>query len=492
MSARAELGQLESSGLIQIATLQPELEYLFKHALVQEAAYASLLKQDRRSLHKAAADAILALHPDRERELAGVLAMHLEQAGENARAAEYLLTAGDHALERFATREAVAFFRRAVTLAGDSNPLILLRAAIGAAKATWTFGTSGHEIDDLERAVKLNPDADAKLRADAYFWIGFLRQQRGELPETSPAMKEAMEKSVEIGSSLHDPRATALPRAMMGAVASFMGRLRQGTADMRAALADLGTTADPTSSAMVSDFLAMSLARLGEFEEAQQVLDKGKSFSKHADEISRVDIDIGQSVIDLERGDLDSAASRALECSLRADGLGAYACVVAANVMYGAATLGKDDAAAAKPPLERGAELAAITNMAPFRTLTKGFLASSVAQLGDLPAGVVGWNEALETARGMHDRYGEARVLWARGHSYLLQTPPDCEAALADFELSAKLFEEMEARPALARVLLDQSKALRNLGRTAEADAVEKRAIALGRDLGLKDTPLAV
>ena len=87
MSAREELGRLEASGLIQIAALQPELEYLFRHALVQEAAYTSLLKQDRRALHRAAAEAILAQHPDRERELASVLALHFEQAGENARAA---------------------------------------------------------------------------------------------------------------------------------------------------------------------------------------------------------------------------------------------------------------------------------------------------------------------------------------------------------------------------------------------------------------------
>src|SRR5207244_8921047 len=95
VTARSELGTLEASGLIQIVALQPELEYLFRHALVQEAAYASLLKQDRRALHHAAAEAIFAQHPDRERELASVLALHFEQAGENARAAKYLVMAGD-------------------------------------------------------------------------------------------------------------------------------------------------------------------------------------------------------------------------------------------------------------------------------------------------------------------------------------------------------------------------------------------------------------
>ena len=69
-TARNELNTLEASGLVQVATLEPELEYLFRHALVQDAAYSSLLKQDRRTLHRLAADTLLALYPERRRELA--------------------------------------------------------------------------------------------------------------------------------------------------------------------------------------------------------------------------------------------------------------------------------------------------------------------------------------------------------------------------------------------------------------------------------------
>ncbi|HET9470396.1 MAG TPA: hypothetical protein VFO24_04780, partial [Usitatibacter sp.] len=286
-------------------------------------------------------------------------------------------------------------------------------------------------------------------------------------------------------------RASAMPRAVMGAGAAFTGKLREGAAQMQAALNDMDRNADPHSNAMIADFLAMTYARLGDFAAADAIVAQGAEQAARADEISRVDIDITQSAVDYERGELDKSAKRAFECSVRADGLGAYACVVAANLMYGSATMALDDASAARQPLERGDELATVTNMAPFRTLTKGLLASSFAQLGDLPRGVLGWNEALEGARRMSDRYGEARVLWARGRTHLLQSPPDCEAALADFELSAKLFEEMEARPAMTRVLYDESKALRNLGRTAEADEVEARALALGHELGLKDTPFA-
>src|SRR5207245_9254048 len=160
MKAAAELGMLEASGLIQVAALEPELEYLFRHALVQDAAYASLLKQDRRTLHRLAAETLLATYPGRERELAAVIAMHYEQAGDARAAAPYLVDAGEHAQERFANREALSFFERAVALlASDPRIELGLRAVRGMAKGGWSFTVPAQYHDRLER--KPHDDAAA-------------------------------------------------------------------------------------------------------------------------------------------------------------------------------------------------------------------------------------------------------------------------------------------------------------------------------------------
>ncbi len=58
MSLRTRLSALEASGLIRLAQVEPEIEYLFRHALVQDAAYASLLKADRRILHRTVGEAL--------------------------------------------------------------------------------------------------------------------------------------------------------------------------------------------------------------------------------------------------------------------------------------------------------------------------------------------------------------------------------------------------------------------------------------------------
>lgn len=487
MTARAELGTLEASGLIAIAALQPELEYLFRHALVQEAAYGSLLKQDRRMLHRAAAETLLSLYGQRQDELAAVIAMHFERAGDAVRATQYLVVAGEHALERFANREALAFFTRAAALADDSQLDLRLRAAIGAAKAGWASTEATTVIERLERALAGAHQADRRFLAEAYFWVAFLRRQRGEVPESSPALKDALERGAKISEELGDPNVGALPKAFMGSYIAFTGHLREGARAMSESLDAVEAKADPLSTAMVSDFLAMTYARLGEFAAAEDTLARSKRLAGHGDAISRVDVMIAESAIRLERGDLDEASAQAAQCARQSEELGALGCVVASNVMYGAARLALDDARTAKAPLERGNELALVTNMAPMRTLTQGLLGSVRARLGDLPGGVAGWNEALASARAMNDRYGEAQTLWGRARTYARQETPDWPAAVHDLDRAVELFEAMETRPSLARALRDRAQALRALGRGDEADDADRRSQELSRQLGLKD-----
>jgi tetratricopeptide (TPR) repeat protein len=492
VTARTELGTLEASGLIEIAALMPELEYLFRHALVQDAAYGSLLKQDRRTLHRAAAETILALHPDRERELAGVIAMHYERAGDEVRAAPYLVVAGEHALERFANKEATAFFSRAGEVADDTQVDLRLRAAIGGAKAGWTYNTSGDDVDRLDRALVGADRADQQLVNEALFWVAFLRRQRGEAPQSSPALKDALERAAQIGKSLGDPSAAALPKALMGSYIGLTGQLREGARQMSEALDAIEASGDAVSTAIVSDFLALTYARLGDFDAADKTLARSERIAGDGDEIARVDMMIARSGVHLERGELDKASEQSRSCALRSEELGAYACVVASNVMYGAASLAMENATAAEAPLERGNELCMVTNMASMRTLIQGLLGSVRAQLGDLPGGVAGWDQALAGAHAMSDRFGEAQTLWGRARALARQPSPDWNAALADLDRAVDLFQAMEARPSLARALHDRAKALRALGRADEAVDADRRAMELGRELGLKDPPFAV
>src|SRR4030042_1353767 len=112
MSLLNSLGTLESAGLIQVAKVEPDVEYLFRHSLVQDAAYASLLEGDRKRLHEAVGNAIEQLYPERKRELAAILGYHFKQAGQDQRALSYFILAGDVALSIYANQEAELQYRR--------------------------------------------------------------------------------------------------------------------------------------------------------------------------------------------------------------------------------------------------------------------------------------------------------------------------------------------------------------------------------------------
>jgi serine phosphatase RsbU (regulator of sigma subunit)/tetratricopeptide (TPR) repeat protein len=111
-----DLGTLESAGLIQVAQVEPDLEYLFSHSLVQDVAYTSLLEADRKRLHHVVGGAIERLYPERKRELAALLAYHFKEAGDDERAMGYFIVAGDEALKVFANQEAEYQYRSALQL----------------------------------------------------------------------------------------------------------------------------------------------------------------------------------------------------------------------------------------------------------------------------------------------------------------------------------------------------------------------------------------
>lgn len=490
MSAQNELGTLEASGLVQVAALEPELEYLFRHALVQDAAYSSLLKQDRRTLHRLAAESLLVLYPDRHRELAAVVALHFERAGDPAAAAEYLVIAGDHALERFANREAFAFYERAEAALADDDPRVDLRfrAAIGAAKVGWTFGGITRPVERLERALAVGEDrADRKLVGDVYFWMAFLRRMRGENPDTSPELRHAADRAAEIGAALGDPVAQAIPKAFIGVGMMTTGQLREGTRLLEEVIGPITAHADPLTSAILSGLLSVGYSRLGDFVAAERSFDHAKRLADTGDPIAALDAQIARSALLIERGDIGEGETLASTCAARSEELGAVACVVAANVMVGTAHLARADTVGARAPLERSEELAQVSNMEPFRTLAQGMLGFVRAQLGDVPGGTADWNVALERAHSMRDRWGEAITLWHRARAQLQATPPDLAGALRDLDTAIALLEEMEARPSLARSLRDRAQILRAMDHAADADAADERSRTLAADLGLKD-----
>jgi predicted ATPase len=127
---RQALDQLVAAGICYGSIPSGHETYMFRHALLRDAAYESLLKSRRRELHARVAE-VVADEPE-------LLAHHLGKAGKIGLAIEYRCRAGERAVRRFANAEAIGHFREVLRLLPDlpDDPErdgieLLIQAAIG-------------------------------------------------------------------------------------------------------------------------------------------------------------------------------------------------------------------------------------------------------------------------------------------------------------------------------------------------------------------------
>jgi class 3 adenylate cyclase len=112
----AALDRLIAAGLLFRQGAPPHATYLFKHALVQDAAYGTLLRGRRQQLHSIIANVLETLFAETSKKQPGKLAHHFTEAGITERAIDYWIEAGRQARRRSAMAEAEALLRKGLTL----------------------------------------------------------------------------------------------------------------------------------------------------------------------------------------------------------------------------------------------------------------------------------------------------------------------------------------------------------------------------------------
>ena len=110
----AALARLTASGLVSRRGTAPHETYLFKHALVQDAAYATMLKSRRRQLHASIGRALVDCFPASAESQPEIVAHHFTEAELAGEAIGYWMKAGQFAHTRWANHEAARFFEQAL------------------------------------------------------------------------------------------------------------------------------------------------------------------------------------------------------------------------------------------------------------------------------------------------------------------------------------------------------------------------------------------
>ncbi len=113
---KRELGRLVEAELVYQRGLSPHSTYVFKHALIQDIAYGSLLRSTRQGYHRRIAAVLEERFPATAETQPELLAHHYKEAGLNEQAVDYWQQAGERAIQRSAHSESISHLNKAITL----------------------------------------------------------------------------------------------------------------------------------------------------------------------------------------------------------------------------------------------------------------------------------------------------------------------------------------------------------------------------------------
>lgn len=237
------LQRLADAGLLFARGVAPQSTYLFKHALVQDAAYSSLLRSRRQVLHQKIAEA---LEPGAD-VAPGLLAYHFTEAALAKRATVYWLKAGQQAAARSAMKEAVSLLRKGLALLphlrddADRDQLELdLQLVLGRVLMA-TLGYAAPAVgESYRRASELYRVLDQPRQLVAVWYGCYLHHLlRGELQ----AVPECSEQMACLGAEGNDQAVIWLGQRVVGTVEFCRGAFDEA----RAVLSRCLELYDPTN-----------------------------------------------------------------------------------------------------------------------------------------------------------------------------------------------------------------------------------------------------
>jgi predicted ATPase/class 3 adenylate cyclase len=190
------LANLRGSEMIyrrELSTFQEAREYIFKHAVLRDVTYESVLKKLRRHYHSLIAEWLMEQRAERRGEIVGLIADHLQQAGEQIEALKYLKLAAQQAAEKYANKEAVDYFSRALPLVPDQDletrfDLLLAREEVLDLQAKRE--AQSQDLEEMETLANKIGSAEKQMEVKVQ-WSKFLWQISDYLSATVRAEQVA-------------------------------------------------------------------------------------------------------------------------------------------------------------------------------------------------------------------------------------------------------------------------------------------------------------
>ena len=239
-SLGALLDRVVGSGLLVHDGAPGEGEYVFKHVLVQEAAYESLLRRTRRTIHERVAEVLGAQIAAGATTAPELVAQHFEAAGLIGPAASYYQMAATRAAERSGHREAIAFLRRGIDLARQLPDItegreleVEMQLALGSSIATRSYSDPELAVA-YDRARELCELLGNDVRVGQTLGgLSVYYTNRGEVALGA----ELAERTLTIADTYHDDLLEVLGTVQLSLARSHQGRAEESLALAERALA---------------------------------------------------------------------------------------------------------------------------------------------------------------------------------------------------------------------------------------------------------------
>ena len=480
------LDRLAEADILFVEGIGPQANYRFKHALIQDAAYESLLKSRRQALHRRIAE-VLCRQSWRETTEPEAIAHHFTEAGINDLAIEWWGRAGDQALRRSAFQEAIAHLGKAISMAdqpgaGKSADIVSQRLQLQVTYGNALIAARGHgALETTEVFAKArgsasdDRDAPARLAADYGLWTG--SYARGELA----AMRtHAANFLADVEAKADLPEAGVAHRCA-GTTHWFAGEYEEARDHLELALAlfqpgrddDLAFRFGQDAGVAALADLAQTLWPLGDVDRAASLM---KNLEARIARLGHVGtLAFGRfhlAAFEMRRGDRLRAAPHALELAriTREHDLPLFRAF--AVFLEGWATIDSGIPGGGLEGMRRGADLLHVRNALVFDGLMKIALAEAESRAGDPDRALVIVDEALATCERTGYGAFEAELRRVRGQMLSNRDAANFDAAEREFRSAITIARRQGARSFALRGALSLAKLFRSANRPTDARGV--------------------
>jgi class 3 adenylate cyclase/tetratricopeptide (TPR) repeat protein len=409
-SVASLLEELERLQMMYRRLEADERVMVFRHALIQNAAYESLLRSRRRELHAQAAQAVERIFANASDEMASILAYHYVRAERPAEAMRYLSRLADHSMRSYALPEARATLVELLSLVeaaqdGSERLALCFSTVFRLAQVEYLLGRFDDSVVLLERyRARLERGELPKSTAPCLFWLGHMLVRMTRYDEA----RAAAERAIAQASSVDDAKTMGQAEGVMCLHGCLTGDSEAGTAAGRRSVELLSRVCDPYWLGMTEFYLGMLDEQTGRHLEAAE---RGERVYEAGREIGDPRLQTygkflrGWALASVGAREAVAEARRALELApdptsrVYAQGFLAYAQLKARNT-----SLGLDGMNEAIRGIAR-------IGFRPFESLFFAFLSEGKRELGDLAAAADSGRAGVDAAAAFPYPFGEA---WAR------------------------------------------------------------------------------